>query len=284
MPAPPADARSVLGTVVGVSRCGDDGVILRVETDRAIPPIRAGRFFMVRREDRVSPSIPRPFSVYQQSGRELRFLVKVMGAGTRALADCTPGTKIRLVGPLGNGWPTLDGDGPPWVMLGGGIGSVPFYMGIEQALAGMDARKPAKADQLLYVYGAARKGLLYDLEAFQSLGVRVATCTDDGSFGFKGNVLQLLESLQAKKEIPAQVRLLACGPERMLEAVERHAQKHSLQAWLALENLMGCGVGICNGCPVPTRSDGPMGAWPNAKCCVEGPVFSTRDVTLCGAH
>ena len=284
MPAPPADARSILGTAVGVSRCGDDGVILRVETDRAIPPIRAGRFFMVRREDRVSPSIPRPFSVYQQSGRELRFLVKVMGAGTRALADCTPGTKIRLVGPLGNGWPTLDGDGPPWVMLGGGIGSVPFYMGIEQALAGMDARKPAKADQLLYVYGAARKGLLYDLEAFQSLGVRVATCTDDGSFGFKGNVLQLLESLQAKKEIPAQVRLLACGPERMLEAVERHAQKHSLQAWLALENLMGCGVGICNGCPVPTRSDGPMGAWPNAKCCVEGPVFSTRDVTLCGAH
>lgn len=284
MPAPPADARSILGTAAGVSRCGDDGVILRVETDRAIPPIRAGRFFMVRREDRLSPPIPRPFSVYQQSGRELRFLIKVMGAGTRALADCVPGTKVRLVGPLGNGWPTLDGDGAPWVMLGGGIGSVPFYMGIEQALAGMDRKKPAKREDVVYLYGAARKGLLYDLEAFQSLGVRVATCTDDGSFGFKGNVLQLLESLQAKKEIPAKVRLLACGPERMLEAVERHAQKHSLEAWLALENLMGCGVGICNGCPVPTREDGPMGAWPNAKCCVEGPVFSTRDVTLCGAH
>jgi len=284
MPAPPADARSILGTAVGVARSGDDGVILRVETDRAIPPIRAGRFFMVRREDRLSPSIPRPFSVYQQHGRELRFLIKVMGAGTRALADCTPGTKVRVVGPLGNGWPALDGAGAPWVMLGGGIGSVPFYMGIEQALAGMDGRKPAKADQLLYVYGAARKGLLYDLEAFQSLGVRVATCTDDGSFGFKGNVLQLLESLQAKKEVPGKVRLLACGPERMLEAVERHAEKHSLEAWLALENLMGCGVGICNGCPVPTRPDGPMGAWPNAKCCVEGPVFSMRDVTLSGAH
>ena len=41
-----------------------------------------------------------------------------------------------------------------------------------------------------------------------------------------------------------------------------------------------CGVGICNGCPVPTLPDGAMGDWPNAKCCVEGPVFSIADVTL----
>jgi hypothetical protein len=43
---------------------------------------------------------------------------------------------------------------------------------------------------------------------------------------------------------------------------------------------MGCGVGICNGCVVPTRPDGPMGAWPNAKCCVEGPVFSIEAITV----
>jgi dihydroorotate dehydrogenase electron transfer subunit len=275
MPAPPADARSTLATAIGVLPCGDDGAILRLETETPIPPLRAGRFFMLRREDRTSPAIPRPFSVYRQIGNELQFLIKVMGAGTAALAACTPGTRVRVIGPLGNGWPDIDGEGAPWVMLAGGIGSAPFYMGIEQA---------ARRDQVVYLYGAARKGLLYDLEAFQSLGVRVATCTDDGSFGFKGNVLQLLESLQKKKEVPTTVRLLACGPERMLEAVERHATKHGLDAWLALENVMGCGVGICNGCPVPTRPDGPMGAWPNAKCCVEGPVFSTREVTLLGAH
>ena len=284
MPAPPVDARSLLGTALVVTPCGDDGAILRIEVDPPLPPLRAGRFFMLRREDRTSPAIPRPFSVYRQVGRELWFLIKVMGAGTAALAACTPRTKVRVFGPLGNGWPALDGDGPTWVMLAGGIGSAPFYMGIEQALRGMDGRKPAKPDQLVYLYGAARKGLLYDLEAFQSLGVRVATCTDDGSFGFRGNVLRLLDHLQAQKEIPAAVRLLACGPERMLEAVEDHARARDLEAWLALETLMGCGVGICNGCPVPTRPDGARGDWPNAKCCVEGPIFSTRDVTLAHAH
>ena len=284
MPAPPADARSRSGTAVGVERCGDDGVILRVVTTPEVPPLRAARFFMLRREDALSPAIPRPFSIYRQEGRELWFLLKVMGRGTEALAACVPGTKLRVIGPLGNGWPALDGDGPPWVMLAGGIGSAPFYMGIEQALSGMDGRKPAKQEQITYLYGAARRGLLYDLESFQSLGVRVAACTDDGSFGLKGNVLQLLAHLQRRGEIPAEIRLLACGPERMLAAVEAHARASGLPCWLSLETVMGCGVGICNGCPVPTLPEGPRGSWPNAKCCVEGPVFSTAEVTLAGTH
>jgi dihydroorotate dehydrogenase electron transfer subunit len=228
-------------------------------------------------------------------------LIKVMGAGTAALAACTNGTPLRVVGPLGNGWPTIDGNGDghargddrgtnrvdtrlPWVMLAGGIGSAPFYMAIEQALRGMDGAPPARRDDVAYLYGAARKGLLYDLAAFESLGVRVATCTDDGSHGVRGNVLQLLEYMQAKGELPKSVRLLACGPERMLEAVEAFARKRKLDCWLSLETVMGCGVGICNGCPVPTRKDGPLGAWPNAKCCVEGPVFSVDAVSLAHAH
>jgi len=284
MPAPPVDARSLSGEAVGVDRCGDDGVILRVVTEVEVPPLRAARFFMLRREDALSPAIPRPFSIYRQEGRELQFLIKVMGRGTAALAACVPGTKLRVIGPLGNGWPTLDGGGPPWVMLAGGIGSAPFYMGIEQALAGMDGGTPARKEQLVYLYGAARRGLLYDLEAFQALGVRVAACTDDGSFGLKGNVLQLLAHLQRQGEIPEEVRLLACGPERMLEAVEAHARSRKLPCWLSLETVMGCGVGICNGCPVPTLPSGPRGSWPNAKCCVEGPVFSTQEVALAGAH
>jgi len=284
MPAPPPDARSLSGETISVTRCGDDGVVLRLRVDAQLPPLRAARFFMLRREDRLSPAIPRPFSLYRQTGNELEFLIKVMGQGTSALAQCQKGTKLRVIGPLGNGWPTIDGDGAPWVMLAGGIGSAPFYMGIQQALAGMDGRRAARPDQLVYLYGAARKGLLYDLEAFQKLGVRVETCTDDGSAGAKGNVLQLLESLWKKGSLPRDVRLLACGPERMLEAVENLARERNLPCWLSLETLMGCGVGICNGCPVPTLESGPMGAWPNAKCCVEGPVFSTEAVTICHAH
>jgi dihydroorotate dehydrogenase electron transfer subunit len=291
MPAPPLDARSFVATTTAVSPCGDDGVVLRIEPEFApdLAPefvtgkLRAARFFMLRREDGTSPAIPRPFSVYRQVGSELEFLIKAMGRGTRALAACRPGDKLRVIGPLGNGWPTLSGDGPPWVMLAGGIGSAPFYMGIEQALAGMDSAPPVAPEDITLLYGAATSGLLYDLEAFSELGVRVCAATDDGSMGFEGNVLALLEEQWALERLPRDVRLLACGPDRMLEAVERLARERDLPCWLSLETVMGCGVGICNGCPVATRPEGAMGDWPNAKCCVEGPVFSTRDVVL-AAH
>jgi len=284
MPAPPADARSLEGRVVSVRPSGGDGVILRLATTTRLAPLRAARFFMLRREDRLSPAIPRPFSVYRQEGGELEFMIKIMGQGTRALAESVPGTKLRVIGPLGNGWPTLEGGGAPWVMLAGGIGSAPFHMAIEQALAGMDGKRACKPGEIAYLYGAAKADLLYELKAFQELGVPVHTCTMDGSAGKKGHVLALLEELQQAGKLPKQVRLLACGPEKMLEAVEQHAKKHALECWLSLETLMGCGVGICNGCPVPTVPEGPMGAWPNAKCCVEGPVFKTDAITLCAAH
>jgi dihydroorotate dehydrogenase electron transfer subunit len=280
MPAPPPDARSFLSEVVSVARCGDDGVILAVRPERPLPPVRASRFFMLRREDALSPAIPRPFSIYRQRGDQLEFLIKVMGRGTQALARSTPGTRLRTLGPLGNGWPALDGNGAPWVMLAGGVGSAPFYMAIEQALAGMDGEAPAKREQLAYLFGAARRGLLYDLEAFAALGVSVHTATIDGSHGLRGNVLQLLEDLQRRGTLPERIRVLACGPDRMLEAVARWCDERSLDCWLSLETLMGCGVGICNGCPIPTRPSGPRGAWPNVKCCVEGPVFKSTEIEL----
>ena len=268
------------GRVVRVDPCGVDGVILVVRPEREVPPVRASRFFMLKRTDGVSPLIPRPFSLYRQPGLDLEFLVKVMGRGTRALAECRPGQELRLIGPLGNGWPTIDDTGAPWVFLGGGVGAAPFPLAIEQALAGMDGENPVDPSRITYLLGAATRGMLYDLEAVSALGVRLLAATDDGSFGFRGNVLELLRELWDADELPRDVRLLACGPDPMLVAVERVARERELPCWLSLETVMGCGVGICNGCPVPTLPSGPLGAWSNAKCCVEGPVFSTDAVTL----
>jgi dihydroorotate dehydrogenase electron transfer subunit len=274
MPAPPDDDRSQTAEVVSVEPCGADGVLLRVRPSEPLPRLRGARFFMLRREDGLSPGIPRPFSLYVQEDDELVFLIKVMGRGTQALRDSRPGERLRLIGPLGNGWPALE-PGKPVVMLAGGIGSAPFYVGVEDALAAGFA-----AEDITLIYGAAHEGFLYDLERFESLGVRVLATTDDGSRGFRGNVLQCLVAEQEAGRIPRDARLMACGPGPMLAAVERHAQATGVEAWISLEELMGCGVGICNGCPVPTRPEGALGDWGNAKCCVEGPVFSVADVTL----
>ncbi|MFT7484184.1 MAG: dihydroorotate dehydrogenase electron transfer subunit [Candidatus Paceibacteria bacterium] len=274
MAAPPDDATSQLARVVSVETCGSDGVLLRLDPRIGMPNLAAGRFFMLRRADGVGPLIPRPFSLFKQEGSELEFLIKVIGDGTRALAGATVGSEMTLIGPLGNGWPQLEQD-PPLVMLAGGIGSAPFYELVRQRLAA-----GAAAQSMCMIYGSATAGFLYDLAAFEALGVRVLAATDDGTHGFKGNVLQCLEAEWEAGRIPRKVQFLACGPEPMLAAAARLAEANDLPAWLSLESYMGCGVGICNGCVVPTREDGPMGDWPNAKCCVEGPVFALEAIRI----
>ncbi|MCP3914487.1 MAG: dihydroorotate dehydrogenase electron transfer subunit [bacterium] len=281
MPAPPPDARSFRSELIDVRPTGDDGVVLRVRPTIELPALRAARFFMLRRDDELSPAIPRPFSVYRvREDGSIEFLIKVMGRGTRALAESVPGTTLVTVGPLGNGWPVLGGDAEPLVMIGGGIGSVPFYMAIEQALAGMEGAPPVAAPDITFVYGAAHAGLLYDIEVFERLGVRVIAATDDGSRGFHGNVVQALEAEWSNGRLPERVRVLTCGPDPMMEAVARVARDRDLPCWLSLETYMGCGVGICNGCAVRTAPGGPFGDWPIAKCCVDGPVFPAAALAL----
>lgn len=255
-------------------------MVLTLDLPSPLPRLAAGRFFMLRRDDALSPAIPRPFSVFRQRpDGGLEFLIKVMGRGTQALAGCDPGDRLIAVGPLGNGWPPREASPEqPLVMVAGGIGSAPFHMLIEDLLA----RSPRAAEPgaLLLVYGGRRKGFLYDLEQFEDLGIEVLACTDDGTHGFHGNVVQALEAQWAEGRFLEDSRVLTCGPDPMMRAVSAAATARGLAHWLSLETYMGCGVGICNGCAVPTAESGPLGSWPVAKCCVDGPVFAADAISI----
>lgn len=274
MPAVAPDVRVHEARVHLNRPCGDDAFVLGVTLPEEMAPLRAGRFFMLRRKDELSPEIPRPFSVYRQTGpRELEFLVKIHGRGTRALHQSRAGDVIVTIGPLGLGWPDWQANaGPKW-FVAGGIGSAPFMMGIEQAIA---AGVPA--DQITYVYGGRTKGFLYDLDLFTDLGVRVIAATDDGSAGFHGNVVQACEHLIESEGKPERVQVFTCGPDPMMKAVVAFADRQGFESWVSLETYMGCGVGICNGCAVGTTPEGQLADWPVAKCCTDGPVFRASDI------
>lgn len=292
MVAPPSDAKSCLAELISVEPCGTDGVLLRLRPDRTLrvggEALGPNRFFMLRREDGLSPDIPRPFSIYREVDGDVVFMVKVIGQGTRALAASPPGDKLRLIGPLGLGWPNFaqpepDGEMLPWVFLAGGIGSAPFYMAIEamtRAAVASEERDEEPLEPPYFLYGAASKDMLFELDAFAELDCSVHVATDDGSLGFHGHTLALLDRLIEEGLIPKRVRLAACGPLPMLRAASDWAADRGLTCWVSLEELMGCGVGICNGCIVKTRPNAGLGAWPNVKACVEGPAFRTDTVVI----
>ena len=298
----------MLCEVISVEPSGSDGVLLRVRPAAPLTvegaPLAPNRFFMLRREDGLSPAIPRPFSIYREIDGDLVFMIKVIGPGTRAFQLSRPGEQLRLIGPLGLGCPDFAVGDTPWVFLAGGIGSAPFFMAVESlmrasassnsaasassnsaASASVESKRAAQDTAFnqpppFLLYGAANAGLLYDVEEFAELDCALHVATDDGSMGYRGNVLSLLTQLMADGLVPTNVRLAACGPLGMLRAVANFAEQRELECWVSLEEMMGCGVGICNGCVVATKPDGQHGKWPNLKACVEGPAFCTADVVL----
>ena len=82
-------------------------------------------------------------------------------------------------------------------------------------------------------------------------GSRLHLATDDGSRGFHGDVVRLLDRLAGRLAAPIVIH--ACGPHGMLAEVARWATAHGARAHLAMESVMACGTGVCRGCPLPDR-------------------------------
>ena len=247
----------------------------------------AGQFVQLLLEFPSPVLLPRPMSV--ASVRRVRgklrvgFLYAAVGAGTRALSELPSGASVSVTGPLGRGYP-LSEPGTP-VLVAGGRGVAPLLMAADEL-----ARSRRRCE---FVFGARTGALLIGVtEARTRLsrgGSRLHLATDDGSRGFKGDVVGLLTKLAPKLERPLVIH--ACGPHGMLAAAARWAMANGARAHLAMESVMACGTGVCRGCPLPRSGDarakvlaeGAAAAalkgnpeW--AMCCTDGPVFEARDL------
>ncbi len=213
---------------------------------------------MVRIGPDHDPLLRRPFSIHDRFGRTVRLLFKIVGRGTARLADKRPGQKVDLLGPLGQGFPEVEGS---TLLIGGGLGVAPLLF---------LAKERRREDQLRLRLGAARQRELWSLHEFRSLEIEARFFTEDGSLGHKGLVTAGLAAELKKK--PAIV--YACGPEGMLKEVALAAAQAGVKCYFSLERRMACGLGACLGCAVEARGGGVR------RVCQEGPVFEAGEVIL----
>ncbi len=247
----------------------------------------AGQFVQLLLDFPSPVLLPRPMSVASVTRRggklAVGFLYAPVGAGTRALAQLAEGATLHLTGPLGRGYP-LDEAGTP-VLVAGGRGVAPLLMA-----ADVLARSRRRCE---FVFGARTAKLLVGLdearERLAKRGSKLHLATDDGTRGFHGNVVQVLDRLAPRLEAPLVIH--SCGPHGMLGAVARWAMANGARAHLAMESVMACGTGVCRGCPLPRSAESrervlAEGAdaaalkgnpeW--AMCCTDGPVFESREL------
>jgi dihydroorotate dehydrogenase electron transfer subunit len=250
--------------------------------------IRPGQFVMLRIPHSIDPLLGRPFALYDTyldaagrvTGYDLVYLV--VGKITTLMSQLKPDDLVEIWGPLGNGFslsPTRH-----LVMVAGGIGQTPFPA-VARACLGLrhygDQRPAAGVEQsgaprVSLIYGVRSGAYLAGLDDFRSLGVDVRVSTDDGSVGHRGFVTDLVRASLGNGDRPT--RLLGCGPEPMMRALQAIASEAGIPCELSLETPMACGIGACFSCVAKIRQPGDR--WDYARVCVEGPVFDAARVVF----
>lgn len=231
-----------------------------------------GQFLMLRCPGTTDPLLGRPFALFdtvlndrgEPDAIDIGYLV--VGKLTGLLATFQPGDLLDAWGPLGNGFPDLNGMEHVG-LVAGGIGQTPFLAYIRQLLGtrgyGGRPAQPTARKVSLY-YGVRTADLAAGVEDFKAAGAAVHLASDDGSLGFRGYVTDLLA------QQPPPQHLIGCGPEPMLKALAELARRWQVPCHLSLESPMACGVGICFSCVTKVRTvDGED----YRRVCVDGPVF-----------
>ena len=195
----------------------------------------------------------RPISICDWDDKTITIIYKVVGKGTEAMAEMLPGKKLDILTGLGNGFTAKEGSEKPLV-IGGGVGAPPMY-GVAKHLM----EKGAKPTVIL---GFTSKDDVFYEEEFKALGCEVYVTTNDGSYGTKGFVTDVIKNLEGYDYF------YTCGPLPMLKAV---AMGTECSGQLSFEERMGCGFGGCMGCSCKTLTG-------NKRICTEGPVLLKEEI------
>lgn len=234
--------------------------ILVIKPLEEVPEPQPGQFYMIGVSDSCEPLLKRPFSFFKYSKKGIHILFSVRGKGTLLMKKFLPEMILKVIGPLGNGYKfSKDTDYPLFVAGGTGIAS------IYSLIAKFNRRG-------CLIYGARCKEDLALINYEKKLCESLFLCTDDGSLGEKGTVIDILKKKLISKNKYRNINVVyACGPKPMLKALSELTSKYSIQTYVSLEERMACGFGSCLGCAINTINGYKM-------VCKDGPVFPSEDI------
>ncbi len=229
---------------------------------------RPGQFVNVLIDPQWVPLLRRPMSIASRRENRIGLIYKIMGIGSQAMAGWNAGKAVNLLGPLGNDWGTAGSTFP--ILVGGGVGIAPIIF----LHADLEERS-TKHHLLVGARSREEHHLRHEPER------NITLTTDNGTTGLKGTVIDglrvVLEQLKT-----ADITLFGCGPRPMLEALKTFAGERDIPCRLAVEAMMGCGFGICQGCSVEMNMNvdaASAGYRQHFKlACIDGPVFWAHEL------
>jgi dihydroorotate dehydrogenase electron transfer subunit len=261
----------VTGIVRKNAELADEIFEMRIGTD-ACKNFVPGQFINIYLDDK-SMLLPRPISICSAESDSVTIIYKVVGQGTKHLAVYSEKQKVKISTPLGNGYNIEENyGGKTLALVAGGIG-IPPMIGLAQAL------KERNANVSSFLGFQSQRFLV---DEFKKLCDDVFISTDDGSFGFHGNVIELLKdnaktacAVNSTANSKIYDEYFSCGPKVMLKALSEYTTSIGRNVQVSIEERMGCGYGACVGCACNIKENGTVA---KKSVCKDGPVFSGKDV------
>ena len=284
-----------IAVVVDQNALGSGIYDLTLKTKNIAKAAKAGQFVSVYSNDR-SKLLPRPISLcgIDKDEDTIRLVYRVTGenTGTEEFSKLVMGDRIRILGPLGNGF-TVE-PGKKAFLIGGGIGVPPMLQlakdinsGVVQTSGAVDANTQEKGQtEEKQINGHGKKICdmniimgyrdenTFLLDEFKEQADSFVA-TEDGSVGTRGNVIDAINENGLEADV-----IYACGPMPMLRALKAYAMEHNMECYVSMEERMACGIGACLACVCKTKDKDAHSNVNNKRICKEGPVFNAKEVEL----
>ncbi len=262
--------------ILGIKRHLEDIVEIVLKNTEETQTIKPCQFFNLGIKTQTGPILKRPISVSHVSEEGIHFVIRELGEGTRRLTRLSIGDRVLAVGPLGNGvvpenYNHLD----RIVLMGGGIGTAPLLELAKEA--------KSKGIRVTTILGYQKESYLEDVFAQYSDEVYLCSLEKSEKVPSKlnihivqGTVIDGLKKWQSSLvDRDSKMGFFSCGPDKMLEAIQKETSKEYADNYLITEERMACGMGACLVCAKKVEQDGQEKM---LRTCVEGPVFRTSEV------
>ena len=211
--------------------------------------------FIILRVDENGERIPLTIAAYDRQAGTVSIIFQIVGATTEKLNHKEEGEYIHdFVGPLGKATET---EGLKRVaVVGGGVGTAIAYP-VAKKLHDVGCHVDL-------IVGFRNKDLIILEEEFKAASTNLIIGTDDGSYGKKALVTDLLrEQIEAGAKYD---RVIAIGPVIMMKFVCQLTKEYGIPTVVSMNPIMIDGTGMCGGCRLTVGGETKF-------ACVDGPEF-----------
>ena len=242
-----------MNLVLDKRQLGPEVFQLEVQAPRIQKRWKAGQFIILRPLT-TSERIPLTLVSSNAERQSVTLVIQAIGNTTKEAVALEPGESVAdIVGPLGEAASMCEGKRV--VCMAGGVG-VAEVLPVAKAFR-------EHGNHVTALCGARSDALrILDAELRQGVDV-LEWATDDGTFGFHGNVLQLLQSIAKPGDFDIGHVI---GPIPMMKAVANSTREWGMKLYASLNPIMIDGTGMCGGCRITVGKEVKF-------ACVDGPEF-----------